>query len=911
MRNSLRGTAALMSLACLTTFTAAPASASTEEDWSVDRVAGGYKVTLNLDEKLPIDSSAPSLLADGKVLGPATESADGKSLFLVTADPAVASAGEITTDVLDAPPAATARAAATLAEVQKTVLPDDPSTTGPFQVKEGVYDFGDQAIPLLNIGGIRGELTGKIYLPVSRERKPLVIFLHGRHTSCYGTGATNPNRWPCKPSPDSTSQRATIPSYIGYDLPARALASNGYAVVSISANAINSNDNQLAADYGAQARGQLILDTLTMLENADDGDPVEYHDAFTGRDVTLAQALTGAVTPADLKRAFDFQNVGIMGHSRGGEGVVAAATLNDALPLYRQFGIKAVLPLAPVDYDRISLPNTVTATILPYCDGDVENLMGQHIVDDSRHSFDDNVLRSAVLAQGANHNFFNTIWTPGLFPAGTADDWSVGGNGANDPVCNPAAATTLRLTAPQQEKVGAVYMAGFFRLVLGDEKRFLPLFDGSSVSVPSIAFSDVTSAATQPAASRTDLATFDKPEANVSVTGEAALCSSMGGNGGLQIPQDQPFCATATNQAALPHWSPATWAFNIPSSPMMRLKSGTVTVATSADLSGYEQLSVKVAADETVATSTDVTITVTDGAGKTWSSPVSALNSRAVTRLPGSTSAWLKKIILQQVTIPLSTTGLNLKDIRQVSFTGTGVYLSDLSAENRAVGARVPKQQVAVDVAPARVDEGSGPGTASIAVALSAPADHEVTGYVSVFGSATGRAGISMKKVTFAPGQTCVTVQAGTLGDTVATGTASTSFKVSVTNTAGAVMGDGGFGTLTVREDDGNVTTPAYGKPGDACAEYLASLKPGNLIVTNAVVAGGSNPVRASGYRAGESVQFTLDGTVLGRAVADASGTVAFTVAIPASTPAGKVTISAIGAGSGYTASAVSRVRAS
>ncbi len=209
-------------------------------------------------------------------------------------------------------------------------------------------------------------------------------------------------------------------------------------MVSISANAINSNDNQLAADYGAQARGQLILDTLTVLENADDGDPVVYHDAFTGRDVTLAQALTGAVTPADLKPAFDFQNVGIMGHSRGGEGVTAASTLNDALPLLQ--AVRHQRPCcrsAPVDYDRISVPNTVTATILPYCDGDVENLMGQHIVDDSRHSFDDDVLRSAVLVQGANHNFFNTIWTPGGFPASTGDDWSVGGNGANDPVSQP------------------------------------------------------------------------------------------------------------------------------------------------------------------------------------------------------------------------------------------------------------------------------------------------------------------------------------------------------------------------------------------------------------------------------------------------------------------------------------------
>ncbi|MFD0853791.1 hypothetical protein ACFQ07_16250, partial [Actinomadura adrarensis] len=251
-------------------------------------------------------------------------------------------------------------------------------------------------------------------------------------------------RWPCKPSPDSPSQRLSIPSYLGYEAPARGLASNGYAVVSISANAINSNDNQLAADYGAQARGQLVLDTLDMLKKADAGAHVVHHDAFTGRDVTLAQALDGDITPSDLVGRLDLGNVGIMGHSRGGEGVVAGSTLNDALPVHRQFGIRAVLPLAPVDYDRISLPNVVTGTILPYCDGDVENLMGQHIIDDSRHGFRDDVLRSAVLVMGANHNYFNTVWTPGGFPASTSDDWGFAPD-SDDPTCDPDAATTTRL----------------------------------------------------------------------------------------------------------------------------------------------------------------------------------------------------------------------------------------------------------------------------------------------------------------------------------------------------------------------------------------------------------------------------------------------------------------------------------
>ncbi|WP_255951144.1 hypothetical protein [Streptomyces odontomachi] len=902
--------------------------------WSVTRVAGGFRVTLDLDKPLPMTAGVPTLSADGTLLGPATESADGTLLSLVTTDPSVLHATSVTTDAVTTPsdtgPASPAHppAAPEAPEASKT-LSVDPSEPGPHHVSEAVYDFGDEAIPLLNIGGVRGELKGKVYLPDGTGRKPVVIFEHGRHTPCYGPDEPNPAGWPCRTSPDSTEQVWPIPSFEGYDAPARALASNGYAVISVSANAINATDNQLAADYGAQARGELILDTLRMLKKADAQENVVYHDAFTDRDVSLAQALDGDITPSDLAGKLDLQDVGIMGHSRGGEGVVAAATLNDALPVSDQFGIKAVLPLAPVDYDRISLPNAATATVLPYCDGDVENLMGQHIVDDSRHAFDDNVLRSAVLVMGTNHNFFNTIWTPGGFPAETADDWTTLAPNADDPVCDPSSATTTRLTPQQQVAVGTAYVSGFFRLTLGEEEQFQPMFDGSDAIPPSTSFAHISVAATQPAKSRVDIATFEHASDAVGTTGDATaeVCESMGGTGGVTLEQPLPFCSTTLNEAAVPHWSPALWAWNVPASPMLHMKwtsaSGQVSVAVPADardVSSFQQVSVKMAADEAVATGTDLAVTVADGSGHTWSSPVSALNPAAVTRMPGVSSPWLRKVILQQVTIPTSALeGLNLKDVREVRFSATkdapsgGVYLSDLSVEDRAVGARVPEQQAGVDVAPARVDEGSGSGTAEVAAVLSRPVDHPVTAYVSAFGAVDGRAGDAMHEVTFAPGQVCVAVRVPTYGDTQRSATATTSFKVSATDVSGAVMGDKGFGTLTVREDDGVIAgdpAPEFGVPGDACAEYAASRTPGTLDVDGTVTAGTTTPVTARGYRSGESVEFRLGEVTLGRAVADSDGTVTFTARIPADTPVGATTLTATGAGSAHSDTATVQVRA-
>ena len=65
----------------------------------------------------------------------------------------------------------------------------------------------------------------------------------------------------------------------------------------------------------------------------------------------------------------DMQNVGTMGHSRGGEGVVRNFQINQALG--SPYGIKAVLPLAPVDFFRPVINKVAQSVILPVCDGDV------------------------------------------------------------------------------------------------------------------------------------------------------------------------------------------------------------------------------------------------------------------------------------------------------------------------------------------------------------------------------------------------------------------------------------------------------------------------------------------------------------------------------------------------------------
>ncbi|SMQ74781.1 Ig-like domain (group 3) [Agreia sp. VKM Ac-1783] len=919
------------------------------DDWSVTSTPGGYVVDLKLDQPLPIVNDAPTLIVDGHPVGLAVESADGLSLSVVTHDPAVTSASEVTKgwssgkeDKASESPAAPVTQGDTqnlkmteqLNALSDVAAVPDPSEPGPYTVTEAEYDFGDQATPLAAIGGIRGEVTGKMYLSSASGNRPVVILLHGRHVSCASTATDLP--WPCGPG------QMNIRSYLGYEGTARALATNGYNVLSIAANAINAYDNKLALDFGAQARGQLVLDTLGMLAKANAGETVSYDDVTpatasapsTTTSRTLDDALVHAttrsdqpaapsgITAASLKGRFDLNQVGLMGHSRGGEGVVSAATLNEALPT--PYGIKAVLPLAPVDFGRMTMPDVATAVFLPYCDGDVSDQQGQHFIDDSRHAFGDDVLRSSVWIMGANHNFFNTVWTPGEYPVGGSDDWWEGDATSS---CSPENAT--RLTAAQEYQVGVSYMTGFFRLTLGGETQFQSLFDGSvKPSTTSTSFADVRVAATQPSSETSLVTDFTSNNSLIQVSGDATagVCTNL--DGLTSAPQPLPFCSTTRGETQVPHWSPGYLAPNVPEFPVTRFlwkgasaddptaqSSGELRISVPKemrDLSEHTQVTIKTAPDESVPSGTDFTLAVVDGKGKAFSIRASELNPLAINRMPGGTNETLNKIVLQQLTLPTSSiTGIDLTDVREVRITagvgadGTGaggVYLSDLAFDTPSLGAAVSQTRSTVNVAPTVVEEGAGPGTAEVAAYLSRPSTSTVTGYVSVLGSPSDTVGVGMQQVVFQPGETCTTVVVPTSGDETPSDRPSSKVTVSATNTSNAVMGANAFSNLVVREDDG-VTGASelapVGIQGDACAEYEASLAPVALGTSaSTVVPGGEVDLEATGFRSGEAVLFSFGDVAAGTVTADSEGKAHQTVKVAPDSVLGPIEVVARGAGS-------------
>ncbi len=429
------------------------------DGWQVAALGDGrYEVAWTSPRALPTGSDRPTISGEGLRFGPSTTARDGRTVrALVTADrppdPAaldvVLSGDRLDERGLD--PAV--QRGAGVGEAPRTApLPaTDPGLPGPYGTVSSAY-----RLPGVKVPGLPEpvEMVGHVVEPsagAATGPRPLVLFLHGRHEVCYDPDDPDAfsGRWPCR------GRFEEIPSHLGYVYVQRLLASQGYATVSVRVNGINAQDFRLA-DGGADARARIVAAHL---------------DHWT----TLAAA-----------HQVDLDRVVLVGHSRGGEGVDRASI---QVPLSAPYRIAGQVLIAPTDFASHTAPYVPTATLLPYCDGDVYDIQGQKFTDTARDlAADDTALKSSVLVMGANHNFFNTEWTPGVAAAPAGDDWF------GDPDAPCGRRHPGRLSAAEQRAVGRAYVAGAVHVFAdGDGGDYLPLFDGSPVTVGSIGDADVRS----------------------------------------------------------------------------------------------------------------------------------------------------------------------------------------------------------------------------------------------------------------------------------------------------------------------------------------------------------------------------------------------------------------------------------
>lgn len=558
------------------------------------------------------------------------------------------------------------------------------------------WESVDVGLPLLV------EDVAEVTLPVTADgtvpmkRHPVVVLLHGQHDFCYDTGSSDaPAPTWCYDYGDTP-----VPSYQGYRYVADALARDGRIVLSVSADGINAQANANSATE-MTARGSLIEHHLQSLANANIG--LTYDGA--------------------LKDRVDLNNVVLMGHSRGGEGVMHAAQQINRVS-GSPYTIGGIMNFAPVNNSLQAVGSIPVVNLLPACDGDVYDLAGQSYVDRSRDLYGSrSALQSSVWIPGGNHNYLNTEWTPGLSVSDTGADDSQ--NVYTDTTDNGSCSEDVRLTPSRERTVGRTYLVNFARMIQDGDQSALAYFDGSGevpASVDRVRVPTRSSSIGGP--DRLLLVpTPDTPLQTRRTTAE--IC-----RGSMIAAGDDDVCAAA--DIPMPEfataWLGPYWVANLPNRYAVDTswtQPGTTWIALpdAVDVSDSPRISARVVLDPT--SKGEVGLALRDGSGKvakltTTGPPVVPLTSgdRALRLWPQTLWSDLRTIAGDE-----GVEGLDLTDITDIGLTTSGAgraWLVDASARRQAPAA-ASRLLPTASISDVFVAAGPGAQTIEVPVKLDAP----------------------------------------------------------------------------------------------------------------------------------------------------------------------------------------------
>ncbi|HEY0606629.1 MAG TPA: hypothetical protein VGD58_27130 [Herpetosiphonaceae bacterium] len=620
--------------------------------------------------------------------------------------------------------AASATGVAAKSVSRTLALPDlDATGTGPFAVQAGQYRYNprlhkdvieickqtDWSLPppasCTDAGKAPIDIWANVFWPkdLTKGPYPLLVFLHGNHSTCGRLLSTGVR---VDDSPEYTvfgtctgTSNIITPNHKGYDYLGQKLASWGYIVVSINANRTITGANNaypptdaFGVDGGViRSRGRLVLKHLQLWHQ---WNTTGVSDASFGTTIAADTTFKGSI----FKGKVDLGNVGLMGHSRGGQGVRSAyVQYQPATSPWRaaskvpNVSIKGVFEVAPTDFTRAGvLPpyetiGTAWNVLLPMCDGDVMDLQGVQPFDRMLPQTGEEpaTQKSSYAVWGANHNYYNTEWQ-------TSDSDGCVGTG-NTALFTPGAT----LGSPTQRQTGLASMMAFFRANVGIDPNstynlnFNPLATlppvVTSVTRVDRGYSVTPNATISPVledfskAAGTNTASVPNDSANITINHD--LIATQDGDLDGDGINDGPFMHhDETQRVGVISWTSAA-AGNFFQTNWQAAGSGR-------DIADYATLDFRIARQLSALNSsaaTNFSIRLAHGDGSLSDpvqlSPYASLNGPV--GVPLSSSFNLQHTLLQSVRIPLKDfASAKLNQVRGVRFTFDGTATGAIYVAN-------------------------------------------------------------------------------------------------------------------------------------------------------------------------------------------------------------------------------------
>ncbi|CAF5014131.1 unnamed protein product [Rotaria sp. Silwood1] len=310
-------------------------------------------------------------------------------------------------------------------------------------------------------------LNGRIWYPTNTSnntsRYPIVMMIHGNHVS-------------------------TESSEIGYDYLCTMLASQGFVCVSIDENFLNGSPDYSLIGYGK-------ISKIRQLDISFSSYPDMIARAIIILETLKQMRLWNTQTTNQFYNQLDLSNIGLAGHSRGGETIVIAYVLNKLrfVPQYPtgvsltnyNFGIKALFSIAGTDDGYMLLGRSLESYdvsmfgIHGVYDADLSSFLFQSKLTNLKftpNSTNYNFKASLYVHQ-ANHGQFNTNW--GRYDLAPATDKFIN--------VRPV------MSIEQQQHICKIYMSTFMNVILKGQIQHRILFEDYRSALPYLPYTNYIS----------------------------------------------------------------------------------------------------------------------------------------------------------------------------------------------------------------------------------------------------------------------------------------------------------------------------------------------------------------------------------------------------------------------------------